>query len=558
MPVLGLFHLGSEQCLIANIVALASHWGKEREKGKKMKWFMDRKISTKLLLSFVVVLALMTFVGVFAVVQMAKVNDASTEIAHKWEPSVRISLTLEKVLARVRSTEFQHILGNEITMASLEKSLADRYAEFKQLQDDYRKLPLSAEERTAFDDVDKMLAAYLVEHKKIIALSHANQKDEALALTKGASLKAYRAIEKQFSTLRQFSIDHKEAANTRADDTYDASQHWIIALLAAGILIGVALAVAVARVVSRPLMEALALARRVADNDLTGNIKVQSRDETGQLILALNDMNDSLAGIVGEVHRSISVINTASGEIASGNADLSARTESQASSLEETASAMEELTSTVRQNADNAHEANQLVAAASKFAVEGGEVVDKVVHTMGAIRVSSGKIADIIGVIDGIAFQTNILALNAAVEAARAGEQGRGFAVVATEVRSLAQRSAAAAKEIKDLIVGSVQQVEAGADLVDHAGKTMHEIVESVARVATLMNEIAVASREQSGRIEEVNHAVTLMDEGTQQNAALVEEAAAAAHSLRGQTDQLAGLAARFRLRDGSHVIDLA
>ncbi|WDZ96678.1 methyl-accepting chemotaxis protein [Herbaspirillum sp. WKF16] len=523
-----------------------------------MKWFNDRKISTKLLLSFAVVLALMTIVGVFAVVQMDKVNGASTEIAHKWEPSVRISLTLEKVLARVRSTEFQHILGNDESMASLEKSLGDRYAEFRQLQEQYRRLPLTAEEKSAFDQLEKTLDAYLVEHRKIIALSHANRKDEALALTKGDSLKAYRAIEKQFSTLRSSSVEHTEDANTRADQVYSTSLRWIVALLAAGILLGLALAATVARVVSRPLLEALALARRVADNDLTGKVRVHSRDETGQLMLALNHMNGSLAGIVGEVHRSISVINTASGEIASGNADLSARTESQASSLEETASAMEELTSTVRQNADNAHEANRLVAAAAKSAGEGGAVVDKVVHTMGSIRASSSQIADIIGVIDGIAFQTNILALNAAVEAARAGEQGRGFAVVATEVRSLAQRSAAAAKEIKELIVGSVQQVEAGAALVDHAGNTMHEIVDSVGRVAALMNEIAVASREQSTGIDEINHAVTQMDEGTQQNAALVEEAAAAAHSLRGQTDQLAALVARFRLDDGSRVIDAA
>jgi methyl-accepting chemotaxis protein len=210
---------------------------------------------------------------------------------------------------------------------------------------------------------------------------------------------------------------------------------------------------------------------------------------------------------------------------------------------------MEQLTSTVRQNADHAHQANELVNTSSRLASEGGAVVDRVVQTMGEIRTGSARIADIIGVIDGIAFQTNILALNAAVEAARAGEQGRGFAVVATEVRSLAQRSAAAAREIKELIEGSVQQVAIGADLVDQAGRTMHQIVDSVARVATLMSEIAVASREQSRGIEEINNAVTQMDEGTQQNAALVEQAAAAAHSLRDQTHQLAGLVARFQLR---------
>jgi len=518
-----------------------------------MKWFMDRKIATKLLLSFVAVLMLMSCLGIFSVYQMDKVNDAATEIAHKWEPSVRISLTLEKVLARVRSTEFQHILGNQESMATLEKALTERYAEFTQLQHDYRKLPLTPEEAASFDQVSKTLAAYLVEHRKIIALSHDNRKDEALALTKGDSLKAYRAIDKQFATLRQSSIDHKEEANTLADQIYDSSQHWIIGLLLAGIALGLALAIAIARIVSQPLAQALQLARQVADNDLTGQVRVHSADETGQLMQALNHMTQSLGNMVAEVHRSISVIDTASGEIASGNADLSSRTESQASGLEETASAMEELTSTVRQNADHAHQANELVATSSRLAVQGGAVVDQVVQTMGEIRTGSARIADITGVIDGIAFQTNILALNAAVEAARAGEQGRGFAVVATEVRSLAQRSAAAAREIKMLIEGSVQQVATGAELVDQAGQTMHEIVDSVARVATLMSEIAVASREQSRGIDEINHAVTQMDEGTQQNAALVEQAAAAAHSLRDQTRQLAALVARFRLRGVAH-----
>jgi len=510
--------------------------------------FTNARIATKLLISFVVVLLLMTAVGVVGLVQVDKVNAVSNEISGKWEPSVRISLSLEKVLVRLRSAEFQHIIGNDELKNSIDKLLGDRYKEFTQLQAAYRNLALTDEERSAFDNLSKTLDVYLAEHRKIIALSHANQTDDALALTKGASVKAYREVEKLFSALRTYSVEHKEQADLRSDEVFRASQRWIISLLVIGILLGILLAVVVARLIANPLNDALKLARKVAEKDLTGSVQVSGNDEIGQLMQALNEMNRSLAEIVGDVHQSISVINVASGEIASGNADLSARTEQQASSLEETASAMEELTSTVRQNADNAQEANRLVSTTSTSAQEGGAVVDKVVHTMGEIRESSGKIADIIGVIDGIAFQTNILALNAAVEAARAGEQGRGFAVVASEVRSLAQRSAAAAKEIKDLIVRSVQQVETGAELVNDAGRTMHDIVDSVARAATLMNEIAVASREQSTGIDEVNHAVTLMDEGTQQNAALVEEAAAAAHSLRDQTDQLAGLAARFKL----------
>jgi methyl-accepting chemotaxis protein len=263
-------------------------------------------------------------------------------------------------------------------------------------------------------------------------------------------------------------------------------------------------------------------------------------------------MNDSLMTTVGQVRLGTETISTASREIANGNADLSARTEAQASSLEQTTSSMEELTSTVKQNAENARQANQLVVSASDVATRGGDVVGQVVETMGSIKESSRKIVDIIGVIDGIAFQTNILALNAAVEAARAGEQGRGFAVVASEVRSLAQRSAAAAKEIKTLIGDSVEKVDVGSRLVDQAGRTMDEIVTSVRHVADIMNEIASASAEQSSGIEQVNRAVSQMDEMTQQNAALVEQAAAAAASMQDQAVTLAQAVAVFRLAESA------
>jgi methyl-accepting chemotaxis protein len=290
----------------------------------------------------------------------------------------------------------------------------------------------------------------------------------------------------------------------------------------------------------------------LAKGDLTEKIEAQYQGTWGQLKDDANQTVAKLTEIVGGIRESTETINVASREIASGNSDLSSRTEEQASSLEETASSMEELTSTVKQNADNAKQANQLAAGASDVAVKGGTVVRQVVETMGGISESSKKIADIIGVIDGIAFQTNILALNAAVEAARAGEQGRGFAVVASEVRNLAQRSAAAAKEIKDLITDSVAKVEDGTKLVDEAGKTMDEIVVSVKRVTDIMAEITAASEEQSSGIEQVNTAVTQMDEVTQQNAALVEEAAAAAESMEEQARNLANALAVFKLAQGA------
>ena len=317
------------------------------------------------------------------------------------------------------------------------------------------------------------------------------------------------------------------------------------------ILLGVVLvSYALFRSITRPLCAAVKVAKAMAAGDLTQRVEVQSGVETGQLLQALKDTNDSLKQIVHEVRDGTLAVSSASKEIAAGTSELSHRTEEQASSLEETASAMEELTSTVKQNAENARQATQLAVGATDVAVKGGEVVGQVVATMSSINDSSKKIADIIGVIDSIAFQTNILALNAAVEAARAGEQGRGFAVVATEVRTLAHRSATAAKEIRDLIVDSVDKVGAGTRLVDDAGKTMDEIVSAVRRVTEVMTEISAASQEQSSGINQINQAVTLMDEVTQQNAALVEEAAAAAESMDQRAHSLEQVVAGFKLSD--------
>lgn len=326
--------------------------------------------------------------------------------------------------------------------------------------------------------------------------------------------------------------------------------YFIIGMLAAILTVTIMFAVFIVRSITRRLQEAINIANAIASGDLTSRIEVTSTNETGRLLQALKTMSDNLIDLIGKVRAGTHQITTASGEIATGNSDLSQRTEEQASNLEETASSMEELTSTVKQNADNARQANQLAAGATEIAKKGGTVVGQVVQTMNSINESSKKIVDIISVIDSIAFQTNILALNAAVEAARAGEQGRGFAVVATEVRTLAQRSAAAAKEIKELINDSVAKVENGTYLVDEAGATMDEIVTAVKRVTDIMSEIAAASQEQSTGIEQVNQAVTQMDEVTQQNAALVEEATAAAESMQEQAQALTQAINTFKLSD--------
>ncbi|MYN26163.1 methyl-accepting chemotaxis protein [Duganella levis] len=333
-----------------------------------------------------------------------------------------------------------------------------------------------------------------------------------------------------------------------AAQSYATSRTTMILLTVAAAALAAWVLYVITRSITQPLNRAVGMAQAVAGGDLTMRMEVHSRDETGQLLRALIDMNDALARTVGQVRSGTDTIATASNEIASGNLDLSSRTEQQASSLEETASSMEELTSTVSQNAENARQATKLVVAASDHATKGGRVVGEVVSTMGAIKESSNKIVDIISVIDGIAFQTNILALNAAVEAARAGEQGRGFAVVASEVRTLAQRSASAAKEIKQLIGHSVETIDAGASLVDQAGATMRSIVQSVQQVAEIMDQISAASSEQSTGIAQVNQAIVSIDDVTQQNAALVEEAAAAAQSMRDQADLLAQAVSVFKL----------
>ena len=345
----------------------------------------------------------------------------------------------------------------------------------------------------------------------------------------------------QLAQMSELAMQASQKANGAAGRLalaeFDAARNWSLAFLALGSVVAALLCLWLAAEVARPMHEAVVVARRIAGGDLSNQIDASAdtgaRGEAGLLLGAMQEMNDKLVGMIVEVRVGTESITSGAAEISSGSIDLSARTEQQAASLEETASSMEELTATVKQNAEHAHQASKLAVSASEVAVKGGEVVAEVVGTMASINDSSKRIAEIIGVIDGIAFQTNILALNAAVEAARAGEQGRGFAVVASEVRNLAQRSAAAAKEIKALIDDSVEKVNAGTLLADKAGNTMNEVVTSVKRVTGIIGEIAHASAEQTAGIEQVNQAIAAMDQTTQQNAALVEEAAAAAASMR-------------------------
>jgi methyl-accepting chemotaxis protein len=365
----------------------------------------------------------------------------------------------------------------------------------------------------------------------------------------------YNKSTEAFKELQTFMADRNRRQGRELHDELAMLNAVVITAIVVAILLSIGAALYLIRMINAPLIDAVSLARRVADGDLSVQPHVNSSNEFGQLIAALRDMTASLAGIVIDVRSGSDVIATGSIQIAAGNLDLSSRTEQQAGALEETAASVEELTSTVRQNAENTREANKLAASATEIAVRGGTVVTEVVGTMGEINASARKIVDIIGVIDGIAFQTNILALNAAVEAARAGEQGRGFAVVASEVRNLAQRSAGAAKEIKQLINNSVSKVDAGTLLVNQAGATMDEIVQSVRRVAGIMGEISIASAEQSSGIEQIHQAISQMDQVTQQNAALVEQAASAATSLQESAASLANRVSTFKVAQSPPVV---
>jgi methyl-accepting chemotaxis protein-1 (serine sensor receptor) len=435
------------------------------------------------------------------------------------------------------------VIGKQMDQA--EKTIKD----IDQLWNAYMATGLTPEEKKLADNFIASRKKYGGEGMSpAMAALRAADFQQAGEIVQGPMKDGYMQVHKSIDALIQFQMDQAKNEFKKTQGMYATVRNISIIAILVGVLLAALIGAWLIRAISGPLNEAVRIARSVAAGDLTQTIEVHSKDETGQLMQAMKDMNASLAHIVGQVRTGTETIAVASRQIASGNADLSGRTESQASSLEETASSMEELTSTVKQNADNARHANQLVGSTAEMAVKGGHVVGQVVDTMASIKTSSRKISDIIGVIDGIAFQTNILALNAAVEAARAGEQGRGFAVVAAEVRNLAQRSAGAAKEIKTLIGDSVEKVDAGSKLVDEAGEAMGDIVTSVELVVDIISGIATASQQQSAGIEQVNQTVGQMDEATQQNAALVEQAAAAAESLQDQADKLAQAVSVFKL----------
>ncbi len=504
------------------------------------------KIGPRLGLGFGFILLLLVCVAGLGIYSMAK-SDAA--LRHIVEVNVKKSAYLEKMEGSVhivsRVIRTIALLSDENAANAQRQKILDVRKTYNDAFDALEKMPLDEEDKGHIAKIKEFQLAARALNEKFIELAKTDKDAAVQFLLKDvvpANNHWQEAMEEFGELQRQDNLKDEEAAI----ENYQAARLVMLVLSTLALLAGVLFGWLISRSITQPIGAAVKIAQTVAVGNLTSQIEVNSHDEVGELLQALKDMSVSLQTIVSQVRAGTESISSASTQIASGNMDLSSRTEQQAGSLEETASSLEELTSTVQQNSDNARQASSLAKTASDVAGRGGEVVSEVVDTMTSINESSRKIVDIISVIDGIAFQTNILALNAAVEAARAGEQGRGFAVVASEVRNLAQRSASAAKEIKALISDSVEKVDAGSRLVARAGNTMNEVVESVKRMTDVVAEIAAATQEQTTGLSQINIAVSEMDTVTQKNAALVEEAAAAAGAMQDQARALAKLVSTF------------
>ncbi len=512
------------------------------------------KLGTKLGMAFMALFLLTLTVGGFGLLQLSNVNVRTQEISDAWLPSIKMLGEIRTAANQLRRQEADHTMSADAAeMSVIEQRMADGKAALAHKEKAYEPLISSSAEQAAYDEYKKHRDAYLSIQAKLLDLSRSGDRniEQAKALFRGDSRTAFNAMAAELGKLVDINDQGSSQAAIAAHRTYESARLWVLALLAVSAVSSFGLAVVIVRSVTSEIggepADAAALARRVAEGDLSVSIALRPGDDTS-LLAALKRMQDGLTSIVTGVRANAQALASASAQIAQGDQELSSRTEQEASALEETAAAMEQLAATVKQNADNAVQGNRLALDASKVASQGGTVVNQVVETMRDINTSSQKIAEIIGVIDGIAFQTNILALNAAVEAARAGEQGRGFAVVAGDVRALAQRSAGAAHEIKALINSSVERVGQGAELADRAGATMRDVVSSIQRVTHIMGEISTASSEQSNGVAQVGEAVSQMDKTTQQNAALVEEIAAAAESLTKQAQQLVHTVAVFKV----------
>ncbi|MBC7919119.1 MAG: MCP four helix bundle domain-containing protein [Rhodoferax sp.] len=509
------------------------------------------KIGVKLGVIFLILCLVTAIAGALALRNLSAMHTNTNDLANSGVAGLRAIGEVQALVNDMRRAELQHIVAREAEGKKPEEArFVSNKPKMEAAMAKYEALLATAEAKADLAKFKEGLAKYYETSTKLFSLSNAGdaENEATLKYLRGDSRTAFRGLFKQTEDLVANASKGADENYAESEKTYTSAKTLTIAMILLSVGCAAGLGWWVTGQITGPLTKAVRAAKDISQGDLTVNVRSTGSDEMAQLLNAMGSMKDSLALVVSKVRQGSESVATASSEIAQGNHDLSARTEQQASALEETAASMEELGSNVKQNADAAVQANQLASTASSVAIQGGDVVGQVVETMKGINESSRKISDIISVIDGIAFQTNILALNAAVEAARAGEQGRGFAVVASDVRSLAGRSADAAKEIKHLINTSVERVEQGTVLVDKAGETMSEVVSSIRRVTDIMGEISAASGEQSMGVQQVGEAVMQMDQATQQNAALVEQMAAAASSLKSQARDLVDTVAVFKL----------
>ena len=509
----------------------------------------NMKIGVRLALGFSLVIAMLLIAVAVALLRLAGLGEANDSLIQKeWVKAEAAALVDSTARANARRTMELLIATDATQIARIQDQIDANKRRIDTALATLDRLVYLPRGKAMLASVKQDRAAYVASFTRVATLVSQGERDKAIRLMNEQTLPAIDKLQQAIAELEGFqkAIVQDKAAEISASIV--SASLWTLVLTVLAVAVGGLIAMWITRAITRPMNEAVHVAQAVAAGDLTSRIEVVTTNESGRLLTALNDMNGSLTRIVSEVHAGSNAISTATGQIAAGNLDLSQRTEEQAAALEQTVASLQELADRVRANSESGQHANALASSAAEVAVRGGEVVQRVVLTMHGIDASSKKIAEIIGVIDGIAFQTNILALNAAVEAARAGDQGRGFAVVASEVRSLAGRSATAAREIKGLIGDSVANVGEGCKLVEQAGSTMHELVGSVRRVADIMGEISSASGEQSLGIDQINQAVRQMDQVTQGNAALVEESAAAAESLATQARALVESVSAFRL----------
>ncbi len=508
-----------------------------------MKWFYNLKISKKLILSFLSVLALTTFMGGFSIIQLGTVNQSSVNMSENWMPSMRAAAGMRYYMSQYRLGEGRHILAqDERDMKEIEDQLQQALKEFNARNANYEQLMSNDEDRDLLGEFNQVWQAYLTTSKGLIELSRALKTDEARLMYNSSSQDLFRQLEQSVGKLIEFNNSGANQAAAKGTETYESARLAIIVVLVTALALGLALAMFVARIISKPLTQAAQVANQLANGDLTASIEVSSKDETGQLLGAMKSMVDKLSKIIGEVRNSADNLASASEEVSATAQSMSQATSEQAASVEETSASIEQMSASINQNTENAKVTDSMASKAAREAAEGGESVQKTVAAM-------KQIAERISIIDDIAYQTNLLALNAAIEAARAGEHGKGFAVVAAEVRKLAERSQVAAQEIGELSSSSVVVAE-------NAGKLLAEMVPSINKTSDLVQEISAASTEQASGVNQINTAMTQLNQITQQNAASSEELAATSEEMSGQAEQLQQAMSFFKVDSVDHLVN--